>query len=266
MPVEFEFEMYGEKEVRMPHFTGYLARGILLQAIRRVDPAASQVLHEPNIRKAYAVTPLRFRSKARTAGGYVLNPEHPCWVGVRFLADDYATLLLRCFESKQSFLIYDTVFRIASVNMKTKSYRELWDEAKPVEAFRLYFHTPTCFAALGQRYYCLFPEPKRVFGGLLSLWNMYSDRKFEGQEKETYLKWLGREAGVSGYSLETRQESTGKGKAIGFTGWVAYRLGDNGRWQRLTNCLGSLAEYSNVGKNRTAGFGVAQRLERRAGK
>jgi len=32
--------MYAEKEVRMPHFTGYLARGILLQAIRRVVPAA----------------------------------------------------------------------------------------------------------------------------------------------------------------------------------------------------------------------------------
>jgi CRISPR-associated endoribonuclease Cas6 len=266
LPVEFEFEMYGEREVRMPHFTGYLARGILLQAIRHVDPAASQVLHEPNIRKAYAVTPLRFRSKARTGVGYILDPEHPCWVGVRFLADDYAKLLLRCFESKQSFLIYDTTFRIASVKVKTKSYRKLWEEAKPVEAFRLYFQTPTCFAALGQKYYCLFPEPKRVFGNLLSLWNLYSDLKFDAQEKEDYLNWLGREVGVSGYSLETRQEPTGKGKAIGFTGWVAYRSGDNEKWQRLTNCLGSLAEYSNIGKNRTAGFGVAQCLERRAGK
>jgi len=31
MPFEFEFEMYGEKEVRMPHFTGYVA-GLPLQA------------------------------------------------------------------------------------------------------------------------------------------------------------------------------------------------------------------------------------------
>ena len=75
LPFEFELEMYGEKEVRMPHFTGYLARGILLQAIRRVDPAASQVLHEPNIRKVYAVTPLRFRSKGRLLSLWNLYSE-----------------------------------------------------------------------------------------------------------------------------------------------------------------------------------------------
>jgi len=54
----------------------------------------------------------------------------------------------------------------------------------------------------GRRSCCFFPEPKRVFGGLLSLWNLYSD---QGREKEEYLRWLGRLVGVSGYSLETRQ-------------------------------------------------------------
>ncbi|MBM5806020.1 MAG: CRISPR-associated endoribonuclease Cas6, partial [Candidatus Verstraetearchaeota archaeon] len=260
-----EFEMYGEREVRMPLFTGYLARGILLQAIGRVDPAASQVLHEPNIRKAYAVTPLRFRSRARLLDGYLLDPTHPCLMGVRFLADEYAKLLLKCFEEKQSFLIYDTPFSIVTVKVKSKSYRELWDEAKPVEVFRLYFQTPTCFAALGRRYYCLFPEPKRVFGNLLDLWNKYSDiEKTKGSEREEYLRWLGKEAGVSGYCLETRREPTRKGNGIGFTGWVAYRLGNKERWKKRTACLARLAEYSNVGKNRTEGFGVTKaRIEGR---
>jgi len=162
LPFEFEFEMYGEKEVKLPLFTGHVARGILLNAIRQVDPATSQKLHEPNLRKAYAVTPLRFRSRARLPDGYVMDPERPCRMGVRFLADEYAKLLLRCFETKQSFLIYDTVFRIATVKVKSKSYKELWEEASPVESFGLYFQTPTCFAALGRRCYCLFPEPKRT--------------------------------------------------------------------------------------------------------
>jgi len=81
LPVEFEFEMYGEREVRMPLFTGYLARGILLQAIRHVDPAASQVLHEPNIRKVYALN------------GHVLIQEVP-----KFLSgeEDSICVILLC--------------------------------------------------------------------------------------------------------------------------------------------------------------------------
>lgn len=75
LPFEFEFEMHGEKEVKLPLFTGHVARGILLNAIRHVDPATSQKLHEPNLRKAYAVTPLWFRSKARLPDGYVMDPE-----------------------------------------------------------------------------------------------------------------------------------------------------------------------------------------------
>jgi hypothetical protein len=77
------------------HFAGYLARGILLQAIRHVDPAASQALHEPNIRKAYAVTPLWFRKRGRLPDGYILDPAYPCRMGVKFLADEYAKLLLK---------------------------------------------------------------------------------------------------------------------------------------------------------------------------
>ena len=61
MPVEIELEMYGEKPVVLPFFTGHVARGLLLHFIRQVDPAASGLLHELNVSKPYSVTPLRFR-------------------------------------------------------------------------------------------------------------------------------------------------------------------------------------------------------------
>ncbi len=102
-----------------------------------------------------------------------------------------------------------------------------------------------------------------MFGGLLSLWNLYSDQdKIEGDGKEEYLRWLGSKMGVSGFSLETRQVSAGKGNGVGFVGWAAYRAQESEKWQRFTSCLGRLAEYSNVGKNRTAGFGVTKCWER----
>ena len=263
MPVEFGFETCAEKEVLLPFFTGYVTRGVLLHLLQNMDPSASETLHEANVRKAYAVTPLYFRSKAKTDRGYLLDPAYPCRFKVRFLTDTYAKLLLKCFEAQSNILIYDTAFQVNSIAVKSKSYSELWSESKPVESFRLVFQTPTCFAALGQRYYCLFPEPKRVFGGLLSLWNLCSDQdKVEDSEKEDYLSWLGRAGGISGFSLRTQKVSTGKGVAIGFTGWVTYRTQTHERWQKLTTCLARMAEYSNVGKGRTAGFGAVEFLGR----
>ncbi|MBS7628290.1 hypothetical protein KEJ36_05780, partial [Candidatus Bathyarchaeota archaeon] len=69
MPVEFELEAYADREMTMPRFTGSVARGILLRLLGRVEPRLSQELHEPNIRKAYSVTPLIFRSRRRLQDG-----------------------------------------------------------------------------------------------------------------------------------------------------------------------------------------------------
>ena len=62
LPVEISLEMYAEKPLVLPFFTGHVARGLLLHFIRQVDPAASGLLHELNVSKPYSVTPLRFRS------------------------------------------------------------------------------------------------------------------------------------------------------------------------------------------------------------
>ncbi|MEM2905852.1 MAG: hypothetical protein QW587_09020 [Candidatus Bathyarchaeia archaeon] len=51
MPIELELEAYGERELRMPSFTGPVARGVLLQLLGRVEPRLSQELHEPDVRK-----------------------------------------------------------------------------------------------------------------------------------------------------------------------------------------------------------------------
>ncbi|MEM3356458.1 MAG: hypothetical protein QW166_01380 [Candidatus Bathyarchaeia archaeon] len=41
MPVEIGLEMYAEKPVVLPFFTGYVARGLLLHAVRSADPVAN---------------------------------------------------------------------------------------------------------------------------------------------------------------------------------------------------------------------------------
>ncbi|RLI43968.1 hypothetical protein DRO69_08455, partial [Candidatus Bathyarchaeota archaeon] len=41
-------------------------------------------------------------------------------------------------------------------------------------------------------------------------------------------------------------------------GWITYELRDGGEWNRITQMLARYAEYSNVGGNRTGGFGVTK--------
>jgi len=182
MPVEIGLEMYGEKEVVLPPFTGYVARGLLLHLIRQVDPSASGLLHELNTAKPYSVTPLRFKSKARSEKGYVLDPLYPCRVRFRFLKDEYARYLLNFFQKQNSLLVFDTVFRTASLSVNCKSYEELEKEAQAVDAFRLSFRTPTYLASLGSSFHWMFPDSVKVFSSLLRTWNLFSDGKRFGKE------------------------------------------------------------------------------------
>jgi len=90
LPIEVGLELYGERSVVLPFFTGHVARGLLLHVVRLVDPGAAGVLHELNVSKPYSVTPLRFRSVSRVENGFVLDPTSPCHVGFRFLRGDLA--------------------------------------------------------------------------------------------------------------------------------------------------------------------------------
>jgi len=81
LPAELRLELVGEKEVTLPRFTGYISRALFLNMMRLVDPAEAMMLHEPESVKPYSVTPLMFKSRARTPSGYVLDPAYPCRVG-----------------------------------------------------------------------------------------------------------------------------------------------------------------------------------------
>jgi len=264
VPVEIGLEMYGEKPVVLPFFTGHLARGLLLHVVRQVDPSASGLLHELNTAKPYSVTPLRFKSRARTEKGYVLDPLFPCRVRFRFLKDEYATYLLNFFQKQNSVLVFDTTFRIASLSVNCKGYNELEKEAQVVDAFRLFFRTPTYLASLGSSFHWMFPDAVKVFSSLMRVWNLFSDgRRFGKEEYLAYKEWLTKSVGVSEYELWTRLVIMRRKKATGFVGWVTYELKDlESEWNKVTCMLAKFAEYTNIGGNKTGGFGVTRFVPR----
>ncbi|MGB9854894.1 MAG: hypothetical protein ACPLRY_08870, partial [Candidatus Bathyarchaeales archaeon] len=57
LPVDVGLELYGEKSVVLPFFSGHVARGLLLHVVRQVDPCVAGVLHELDVSKPYSVTP-----------------------------------------------------------------------------------------------------------------------------------------------------------------------------------------------------------------
>jgi len=257
LPVEIGLEMYGEKPVVLPFFTGHVARGLLLHFVRQVDPSASGLLHELNTSKPYSVTPLRFKSRSRDERGFVLDPLFPCRVGFRFLKDEYATYLLNFFQKQNSVLIFDTTFQIASMNINCKSYADLEKEAQTVDVFTLDFMTPTYLANLNSNYHWMFPDPVKVFCSLMRCWNQFSDeRRFTKEEYVAYREWVTKNVGVSRYELQTRLAVMRNKKATGFTGYVTYELKDKENpWNKTTHMLARYAEYANIGGNKTAAYG-----------
>ena len=257
MPVEIGLEMYAEKPMTLPFFTGHIARGLLLHFVRQVDPAASGLLHELNVSKPYSVTPLRFRSSQRTGDGYVLDPQFPCKVGFRFLKDEYATFLLSFFQKQNTALVFDTTFTIASMSVNCKSYADLEKEALAIDGFTLDFRTPTYLASLNSGFHWMFPDAVKVFSSLMRCWNLFSDeRRFTKEEYVAYKEWLSKNVGVSRYELQTRLAVMRNKKATGFTGWVTYELKDKeNQWNKTTHMLARYAEYANIGGNKTAAYG-----------
>ncbi|HGE73016.1 TPA: CRISPR system precrRNA processing endoribonuclease RAMP protein Cas6 [Candidatus Poribacteria bacterium] len=94
----------------------------------------------------------------------------------------------------------------------------------------------------------------------MRVWNKFSDgRRFGKEEFLAYKKWLGKNIGVCGYRLRTRLAVMREKKAVGFMGWCAYEMKDlKSEWNKVTVMLAKYAEYSNIGGNKTAGYGVTK--------
>ncbi|MBS7645105.1 CRISPR-associated endoribonuclease Cas6 [Candidatus Bathyarchaeota archaeon] len=260
MPVEVGLELYGERPVTLPSYTGYVSRGLLLHIFKTVDPRLSASMHEADKPKPYSVTPLRFKAREKLKEGYLMDPAYPCRVCFRFLQDGLMEKLLKYFQGRGEILLFEEPFHVASMRLRSTSYRELWESGGDHgESFKLYFMTPTYLSASGTEYHYLFPDHERIFPNLLRIWNHFSDdERFTGEELEEYKEWLHRNMGVSQHRLETRMAYMREKKATGFTGWAVYEMKKRDRWSRVTATLARYAEYSNIGGNRTGGFGVTR--------
>jgi CRISPR-associated endoribonuclease Cas6 len=256
LAVELEVKTFAEKGVGMPLFTGYVSRGLALNILNRVNPALAQDLHEPNAIKPYSVTPLYFRAAKKYPDGYLMDAASPCTFKIRFLDDGLAKAAMEFFSTNEGIMIYDTTFKVASLTLRSEDFVKV----ESADTFRMLFDSPTHLSKIGSHYDQLFPEPTAIFPNLMRMWDnfMPEEKRFGKDVHERYREWLAENATASGYDLRTVPVK-GKSLKIGFVGWCAYRMNDKETGFGLTtNKLARFAEYSNVGMERTAGFGVVK--------
>jgi CRISPR/Cas system endoribonuclease Cas6 (RAMP superfamily) len=93
----------------------------------------------------------------------------------------------------------------------------------------------------------------------MRLWNAYTTAKKYGKDEYVeYREWLTKNVGVAEHELKTQLVYMGRKKATGFLGWTTYEMEAKDEWNKVTCMLARFAEYSNIGGNRTGGFGVTK--------
>ncbi len=265
MPTKITLQLHSERDFRMPRFTGHIARALVLHMIRMADPAAALELHQLDVLKPFAVEPLYFKAKEKYADGYLADCTSPCRMVVKVLDDSMVQEFVACMSSSAMAMIRDCEMRIGEMRIEQRGYCDMGKRfgADPGEAggllkFGIRFETPTLFAVKDARYYSLFPEPELALMNLLRVWNKFSGGSAEREIPKAFREWVRRRVGVVGYELAVQRIMVDRAKArSGFTGWVKYEMADK-EYAALVAKLLDFAEYSNVGKDRTAGFGVAK--------
>jgi len=264
LPFRIEFSCVSREAVILPRFSGFVVRGLLLNMFRRVDVGVADRLHSGGEPKPYSVSPLRFRASGKTDKGFILAPNTPCSFSVGLLDDSYANFLIMSLAERGEFEVCGGTLTINSISVYHTSYEELISNSHAIDAFILKFLTPTYFSKWGVDFHENFPQPVTVFTNLLKLWNTFSPIAFD---KKSFREWVEKSIGVSGYHLRRSLKpiDIGRGRSVGgFTGWCAYKFFPNKEYNDRTNkeylkllyTLCKFGEFSNVGGNRTGGFGV----------
>ncbi|MHA1727664.1 MAG: CRISPR system precrRNA processing endoribonuclease RAMP protein Cas6, partial [Promethearchaeota archaeon] len=170
---------------------------------------------------------------------------------------------------------------ISQIRFEKIALSNVFQSSQPIKAFNLRFITPVYFNTRLGDYPVRFPLPSLLFGNLVNIWNDINKDLAE-INREEFINWVNAHVYISYYKMKTVQRDIGKSEKVsGGLGSTSFRVQkvNKNYYKRLVeklnqssnsfvindhyfeNCrwldvLCKLGEYTNVGVNRTAGFGV----------
>ncbi|MBE2196842.1 MAG: CRISPR system precrRNA processing endoribonuclease RAMP protein Cas6 [Anaerolinea sp.] len=258
----------------IPGWTGRAAQAWFLDALRQLDPALSQTVHDESGLKPFTVSSLMGTGREALIW---LRRDQSYRLRITTLHPDLTRLVLNGLLPQwlsHGLTLHDQPFRVLAA--VTDPAEELWAGQTTyadlfsrvgLNPFRrelprtlhFVFGAPTAFNKTvgdsGVKMQINLPQPELVFGSLIERWKRYA-----GIELHPDLLTFVRECVMVVYhQIETQRvsfERASKGAVTGFVGRVGYQVANGDAfWMRQLATLGAYALYSGVGIRTGMGLG-----------
>ncbi|MEM3523773.1 MAG: CRISPR system precrRNA processing endoribonuclease RAMP protein Cas6 [Thermoproteota archaeon] len=280
---QLTFRLVTEQGLRFQSFSGFAVRGVLFGSLKRVDEQLTLRLHSQKAIAPYSVMPVEVLQGQYSS--FVFNGfGRPAMIRFKItvfepnLMNVLTQALLSSGLPSVRLVEVDTV--VTEIQVNQISFEKILEEAKPVRRFEVLFRTPCYFrrsvvtdssnpalknVRLPYRAVPL-PEVNLMFKNLARLWKRFSGMSLDYKD---YISWVERGGvALAGFprgirTVRVYEHPKSNKWVMGFIGAVRFSIpGDmfTEKHARFTDALMRLAEYTNVGGNRTAGFGVVKYL------
>jgi len=247
-----------------------------------MDEQLALTLHSQKSLAPYSVTPLEI-----SYGGYSrfiynrFDKPAPVQFKISLFEPGISEVFTRALLSTGSptMRLVNTEAPVTGISVVHQDFEKIFEEARPVKRFEVVFRTPSYFRrsistspnkvskGVKSPYRAvLLPEVDLMFRNLARLWRRFSGISFEYKE---YVDWVsGGGITLAGYpkgirTIRVYEHPKSNKWAAGFIGRVRFSIPKDlfsEKYAKFTDALMRFAEYSNVGGNRTAGFGVIKYL------
>ncbi len=275
----FTFRATAPTTVNLGVYSGIVVRGIFFRMLERESPELGAEVHGFRGLSPYSVSPIEDVRRSR-----VFFDRVPGGVEFQFRIVTFDEAVS---EAVRKFILGDTpIIRLKGIasTLSTVTVNSIEHDfsdksVRDPDSFEVVFRTPTFFRET-QRFHGLFafvlprrfrrvvkpiyryvivPDPYHLFRGLVRLYRKFCNPNFR---YSSYCEWL-QEGGVA---LETYHDlhvvkvwDSDSRWYRGFMGRAIFSIPKDlydPKMAKLTHTLLKFARYSNVGGNRTAGFGV----------
>jgi len=249
----------------LPATTGHLIHAMFHQLLTRIDPALSVQLHQESDHRPFTLSPLLGGSltsdrvilthgetyRVRMTlfdGGYLWH----C-LSTLFLEDGPCTVRL----GEATLLLTRLISTTDATGWAGKTtWRELASLPQARE-ITLSFTSPTAFHTNG-RSFVLVPEPRLVWGSLISTWNRHAPASLSLSRAELS-EILTNEVTILSCDLSTCTQHYPKYPQKGFLGTCTYRLPEKETHAAQLTGLATFAHFAGVGYKTTMGMGQVRR-------
>lgn len=205
MPLSIEFRLVASKSGFIAPFTGGYVRGWFLTNIKRRSEDLFRYLHEKQGIRPYAVKPLRPIGKKMKVlnKGWKIDEEDKLTFGVSILKGSIEDAIFSILMHTEEFSFGNIKCELDQIIAKRHSYSELMSKNYGPR-IGLSFRTPTLFDIRGREFAYLFPDPMRIVGNLLNIWNKFAPGHLI-MPIDPIIDWASRAIKTKSFKLETRE-------------------------------------------------------------